>query len=95
VRDALKQELGKHGLNGIVRANGAGCLDACAHGVALVIYPEGVWYGKVTVEDLPEIVERTIIRGEVIQRLLIPDPRYAPETILIPPLQAPGLLPHE
>ncbi len=45
VREALKVELARRGLKGQVRANAAGCLDACAHGPTVVVYPEGVWYG--------------------------------------------------
>jgi (2Fe-2S) ferredoxin len=87
IRDMLKAELGKRGLSGTVRANNSGCLDACAHGVTIVVYPEGIWYGKVTREDVPEIIDRTIIGGEVIQRLLIPDSRYAPKALQYPPLK--------
>lgn len=79
VRDALKAELTKRGLAKAVRANNAGCLDACAHGVVLVIYPEGIWYGGVTPADVPEIVERTVVNGEVIDRLLLPDASYRPD----------------
>jgi len=86
VRDALKAELNTRGLAGAVRTNNAGCLDACAFGVSLVIYPDGIWYGGVRTEDVLEIVERTIINGEVIERLLIPDPRYAPGARTLPKL---------
>ncbi len=86
VRSALKAELKKRGLAGIVRANNAGCLDACEHGISMVIYPEAIWYGKVTKEDIPEIIDRTILRGEVIQRLLISDARYAPDALQFRPL---------
>lgn len=78
VRDAMKSLLHERGFKDRVRVNNAGCLDACAHGIALVIYPEGIWYGGVKKEDVPEIVDRTILNGEVIERLLIPEPRYAP-----------------
>ena len=44
----------------------------CAFGVAMVIYPEGIWYRGVTVEDVPEIVERTLLHGERIERLKMP-----------------------
>ncbi len=90
IRDLLKAELSRRGLSGAVRANNSGCLDACAHGPSMVIYPDGIWYGKVKKEDVPEIVERTIINGEVIQRLLIPDARYTPDALQYPPLQMPG-----
>jgi len=89
VRDTLKAELQKHGLAGIVRANNAGCLDACEFGVSMVVYPEGVWYGGVTVADIPEIVERTIIRGEVIERLVIKDERYRPSALHFASLNLP------
>ena len=78
IRDTLKAELQKRGLAGIVRANNSGCLDACAFGPSMVIYPEGIWYGRVRKEDVPEIVEQTIVRGTVIPRLVIKDPRYQP-----------------
>jgi (2Fe-2S) ferredoxin len=89
VRDALKAELGKRGLSSRVRANNSGCLDACEHGITVVVYPEGIWYGHVTREDIPEIIDRTVIRGEVIQRLLIPDSRYRPDALQFPPLDLP------
>ncbi len=89
IRDLLKAELGRRGLAAFVRANNSGCLDACAHGPSMVIYPDGIWYGGVKKEDVPEIVERTIIHGEVIQRLLIKDSRYAPDALQYPPLETP------
>jgi (2Fe-2S) ferredoxin len=73
VRDRLKAELAARGLSKIIRANNAGCLDQCAHGVTLVVYPEQVWYGHVTVEDVPEIVDKHLIGGQVVTRLLLPD----------------------
>lgn len=87
VRDTLKSELNKRGLSGLVRANNAGCLDACEHGVSMVIYPEAIWYGHVTKDDVVEIIDRTVINGEVIQRLLIPDARYRPEAYQFPILK--------
>jgi (2Fe-2S) ferredoxin len=71
IRDALKAELHRRGLKQQVRANGAGCLDNCADGPTLVVYPEGVWYGHVKVEDVPEIVESHLVNGVPVQRLLL------------------------
>ena len=78
VRDALKQALTARGLAKSIRANTAGCLDQCAHGVAIVVYPEQVWYGGVTVADVAEIVEQHLVGGQPVERLRIPEPP-APE----------------
>jgi (2Fe-2S) ferredoxin len=73
VRDRLKQELASRGLSKIIRANNAGCLDQCEHGVTVVVYPEQVWYGHVTTDDVAEIVDKHLIGGEPVTRLLLAD----------------------
>ena len=72
LRNLFKAELKKRGLNPLVRANKAGCLDQCELGPTVVIYPQGIWYGHVQPEDVARIVERTVIGGEVIPELVIP-----------------------
>jgi (2Fe-2S) ferredoxin len=69
VKSAFKAELARRGLKGVIRANSAGCLDACAFGPTVVVYPEGVWYGRVQPEDVPEIVERHLVGGVPVERL--------------------------
>jgi (2Fe-2S) ferredoxin len=69
IRAAFKEEIARRGLKREVRANVAGCLDACADGPTVVVYPEGVWYGHVRVEDVPEIVERHLVHGVPVERL--------------------------
>lgn len=56
---------------GNVRINQAGCLDRCELGPLLVIYPEGVWYHYRTTADVDEILERHILKGERVERLLL------------------------
>ena len=68
---AFKSLVGARALGGPLRAQRAGCLDYCAHGVAVVVYPEGVWYGGVTPGDVPEIVESHLIGGKPVERLRI------------------------
>ncbi len=71
LRDAFKKELKAAGAGASVRANHAGCLDQCEHGPTVVIYPAGIWYGGVTIADVPRIVASTIRNGEVVSDLLI------------------------
>ncbi len=87
VRDRLKAELGARGIAKIVRANNAGCLDQCEHGVTMVVYPEQVWYGAVTVDDIPEIVEKHVIGGEAVERLMIPNQPHLADRRTFPPLR--------
>lgn len=58
---------------GKVRVNRAGCLDRCTEGPVCVVYPEGVWYTYVDERDIDEIVQSHLQRGEVVERLRLPD----------------------
>lgn len=66
---AFKREVAARGLAGTVRANASGCLDACEHGPSVVVYPDAVWYGHVTLEDVPAIVEEHLLHGRPVERL--------------------------
>ena len=70
---AFKQKLASRGLKGKVRANQAGCLDQCEHGANIVVYPDAVWYGRVTLDDVDEIIDSHILGGKPVERLVIPD----------------------
>jgi (2Fe-2S) ferredoxin len=69
VRDSFKRLLHERGLKSRIRANAAGCLDQCARGVTVVVYPEQVWYGGVRAEDVAEIVDQHLIGGVPVERL--------------------------
>ena len=72
--DHCKSRVKALGLNGPggVRVNKAGCLDRCAGGPIMVIYPQETWYTYVDQSDIDEIVERHLQKGEVVERLLTP-----------------------
>lgn len=69
---AFNTHLAKAGIQATVRANKSGCLDQCEHGPTVVVYPEGVWYGKVTIVDVADIVESHIIGNHPVERLRLP-----------------------
>ena len=75
VRSKLKRMAFDAGLRGKVRINSAGCLDQCAEGVTLVVHPEAVWYGGVTVDDLDELFHEHVLHGRPVERLRTDRPR--------------------
>ena len=66
----FKRQLKEKNLKGRMRAQRAGCLDACEYGPALVIYPEGVFY-RATVNDVTEIVDEHLIGNRIVKNLQI------------------------
>jgi (2Fe-2S) ferredoxin len=54
---------------GKVRVNKAGCLDRCADGPVLVVYPAGIWYTLVDTEDVEEIIQSHLMLGRPVERL--------------------------
>ncbi len=69
VRARLKRLAFEAGLRGRIRINSAGCLDQCEHGITIVVYPEAVWYGHVTVEDVDELFNEHVLNGRPVERL--------------------------
>ena len=59
------------GLGSRIRMNKSGCLERCELGPAMVIYPEGVWYTYATRQDVDEILDRHVVGGELVERLLL------------------------
>jgi len=74
VADALKKEIAARDLGEAVGLRLAGCLGFCEIEPMVVILPQKILYQRVKPEDVAEIVERTIQRGETIERLLYTDP---------------------
>jgi (2Fe-2S) ferredoxin len=63
------EEIDERGLSGDVMVTNTGCFGICSSGPAAVVYPEGVWYGGITTEDVPEIVESHFENGRRVERL--------------------------
>ena len=69
VLEALNNELAAHGLRDEVQVTTTNCMGTCENGPIVLAYPEGVWYSKVTPQDVPEIVAKHFVDGKVAARL--------------------------
>jgi len=76
IRALLKKRLKELGLSPTIRSNAAGCLDACEHGATVLVYPEQIWYGHVTLEDVEEIIQEHLINNKPVERLKIKDKKF-------------------
>jgi len=76
VRKALEEEAEKRGLKlGVsFMADTTGCHGFCERGPLVVVHPGHIFYQQVKVKDVPEIFDKTIEKGEVVERLLYRDP---------------------
>lgn len=53
-----------------IRVNRAGCMELCEIGPSVMVHPDNIWYQKVTVSDVEEIIDAHIIGGNPVERLL-------------------------
>ncbi len=58
-------------LSGEVMITNTGCFGVCDKGPIVVVYPEGVWYGNLTEDDVDTIIEQHIINGDPVEELRI------------------------
>lgn len=85
VASRFEAELGGEGTNRKVRVKRVGCMGLCERGPLVAIRPHGIFYQRVSAEDVPEVVSETITRYNILGRLLYADPEsekrfvYEPE----------------
>jgi NADH:ubiquinone oxidoreductase subunit F (NADH-binding)/(2Fe-2S) ferredoxin len=71
VKEKMLEELAKHDLTNEINIIETGCMGPCDYGPVMMVYPEGVFYKKVTVEDVPELVEEHFVKGRPLHRLML------------------------
>ena len=71
--ESLNEEIQKQGLENEVKVVRTGCFGLCALGPIMIVYPEGCFYSRVAVEDIPEIVSEHLLKGRIVTRLLYDD----------------------
>ena len=74
VVEAFKKELKKTGLARKVAVKTTGCHGFCERGPMVLVSPEGIFYEQISTKDVPEIVEKTLLANEIVDRLVYKDP---------------------
>ncbi len=70
IKELLEEKVKEKGLDDHVQVIFTGCFGLCESGPNVVVYPEGVFYSHVTLEDVEEIVEEHIKKGNIVRRIL-------------------------
>ncbi len=73
VRDAFINEIAAKGLTDKVDVRTTGCHGFCECGPIALIYPQEIFYQRLSIDDIPEIIEETIINNKTVDRLLYTD----------------------
>lgn len=71
--DVLDEEIKKYGIQNEVNVIKTGCFGLCELGPIMIVYPEGSFYSRVDVKNIPEIVSEHLVNGNVVTKLLYKD----------------------
>ncbi|MBQ9988744.1 MAG: NADH-quinone oxidoreductase subunit NuoF [Clostridia bacterium] len=74
IQAKFEEIIAEKGLSDKITVNKVGCFGFCSQGPFVKIYPEDTLYRLVQLEDVEEIVEKDLIGGEIVERLLYVDP---------------------
>ena len=79
LREALTKELEANGLSEEIKVVQTGCFGLCALGPIMIVYPEGTFYSRVTIDDIPEIVGEHLLKGRIVDRLVYNEQAHGSE----------------
>jgi NADH-quinone oxidoreductase subunit F len=74
VKDALEKEIRKKGLENEVLVVTTGCNGFCERGPILMVHPDGIFYQKLTPEDVPVVVAEHLLKGRPVKKLMYVPP---------------------
>ena len=89
IADALEEQIALNGLAEEIKVVRTGCFGLCALGPVMIVYPEGTFYSRVKLEDVPEIVSEHFLKGRVVDRLVYRETE-GEEKVEVPSLQETG-----
>jgi NADH:ubiquinone oxidoreductase subunit F (NADH-binding)/(2Fe-2S) ferredoxin/Pyruvate/2-oxoacid:ferredoxin oxidoreductase delta subunit len=81
VLESFKDEVKRQGLEVRVETKQTGCHGFCERGPVVVIGPKEIFYQRVKPRDVPEIVSKTLLNGDIVDRLLYVDPATSQKSL--------------
>ncbi|OYT15106.1 MAG: NADH-quinone oxidoreductase subunit F [Bacteroidetes bacterium 4572_77] len=73
IEEKFVEELKKHELSDEVKLVKTGCFGLCEAGPIVIVYPEGAFYSRVSVEDVEKITSEHLLKGRIVKELLFED----------------------
>lgn len=67
----FQEEIEDRGLEDEIMVTNTGCFGLCEKGPVVAVYPEGIWYGNVSADDVETIMDRHMEGGEIVTELQI------------------------
>ena len=73
IQDVFEAKLAKYDLQSEIKLVRTGCFGLCELGPVVIVYPDGTFYSRVTVDDVEEIVSEHLLKGRRVERLVYDD----------------------
>ena len=74
IKQALEEEIAKHGLRDEISLVATGCNGFCGQGPLMVVIPEQIFYGWLKTEDIPVLVQEHFLKGRLVKKLMFTPP---------------------
>ena len=73
IQEEFVSQIEKNDLENEIKIVQTGCFGLCSLGPVVIVYPDGTFYSRVTVENVKEIVEEHLLKGRIVERLVYND----------------------
>ncbi len=80
IKEKMLEEISRFGISEEINIIETGCMGPCDVGPVMLVYPEGVFYQKLSVADIPKLVEEHFMKGRPVKRLMLQDSENIYET---------------
>ena len=78
IREELEKEIVKQGLQDEVKVVTTGCQGFCERGPIVIAQPDGIFYQRMTLEDIPHLVTEHLFKGSPVEKLMYKPSRKEP-----------------